>query len=351
MNWGYISQGFVNGIGSYSAIPFILSTIKRERVKTPIWKTAVAAGSFIGGYRFYSQLLERLNIENKKLKDFVSGASACTTALIIDDSFMGSFLIIWWMLKSFRCILPESNIVPIVCMSASSSVLVPASFLFRDEHQRQYQSFMEKMMLYQERVTLLKQDVPIMKKSMHGWDRWVLCDELQHKLGAHPNLSCTHSILTFIGPRIFLISLKMYIPMYLLWQIFKFRLPNKNMFENILRSTLFLTSYTLTQYFIAMWFTSTISPKITRLQYASFAWISGLLLLLERRERRAELTTYCAAHALNSLYLLSKKKGLITSRFSSISFISYLILILSSGIFTAYSKEHSDFIKKFFGFK
>jgi hypothetical protein len=151
-----------------------------------------------------------------------------------------------------------------------------------------------------------------------------------------------------VSPRIFWISLKIYGPLYLAWSFFKLRFPNKNVFENILKSSIFLTGYTVTQYLGVMWFTSTIRPNITRLEHASFAWLSGLWTLLERKERRPELATYCAAQAINSLYLQAKKKGLFKHTHRA---IRYSLLIAASGTLAAYMDQHPQFVKSCFGYE
>lgn len=117
--------------------------------------------------------------------------------------------------------------------------------------------------------------------------------------------------------------------------------------SNVLRSSAFLTLYTITQYWGVMLFTSTISPNITRLQWMSFGWLSGLWTLLERKERRPELATYCGAHAINALYNIAKKNGYITH---TPKIVSYFLLALGSAINTHYYHQHPKFVRDVFGF-
>ena len=310
MDLGNISQGFVNGVGIYSAIPIIKSLVKRKQIKADVWKMAVAAGTFIGGYRLFNQILQNNGEKNitQKTKKFISGAASCSLALMIDDSFIGSFFISWLGLRSIRTIVPNTELGTVLTMCGSASVLCPAAFLHHDEHQKQYQKFMDGMGFNIDRKTLVDQNNPVMRKSLHGWNQWVLCDELHSNLGVHPTTSCLRSILLNVGPKIFLISLKIYGPLYTIFTIIKMKTPKLYyLVENILRSSIFLTGYTLTQYLGVMWLTSTIKPTISRWEHASFAWLSGLWLLVERKERRPELATYCGAHAINSLYIQGKK--------------------------------------------
>ena len=177
-------------------------------------------------------------------------------------------------------------------------------------------------------------------------DRLTYCDQLAAK-GGHPTGSCTHAVTTWVLPRIFLISLKLYVPLYLAWSAFKLRWPHIHVLESIIRSSTFLALYTCTQYLTVMLFTSTISPTITRTQHSSFAWLSGLFTLLERKERRPELATYCMAHAINAIYQRLKKDGYFTHTPKP---ISYFILILSSAILTHFHRQHAPFVRTIFGF-
>lgn len=351
LDWQWVSAGFVNGLSLYAAAPALGSLIQRKRVDSAVWRTAVAAGCFIGGYRLFRILFRKLKFLKsfQKFEEFLSGAMACGVALGVDDHFLGSLLTIWWCLRAIRCMLPKNDSwAPVALMSVSASILNPAAFLHRDEHQAQYQKFMERFALRMDRQTLIVPQAVISKPSIHGWDKWIFCDELQHDLGGHPTSSCAHSVMTFVFPRIFMMSLKMYLPLYLAWSFFKVRLPNLRVLgENVARSTMFLTMYTITQYIGVMWFTSTISPNISRMQHASFAWLSGLWTLLERKERRPELALYCVAQAINSLYLQGKKKGLYNHTPRA---IKYLLLTLASGTLTHFKEQHPSFVQDVFGF-
>jgi hypothetical protein len=348
----------VNGLSIYAALPALTSVIKKKRIDGATWRTAVACGCFLGGYRLMSQLLDK----NKHLKqfaealserqrNFVAGAVGAGLGLSVDDHFLGSLLVIWWCLRAVRCVLPQdpSGRAPVIFMSAAASVLAPAAFLFRDEHAVTYQKFMERMALGMDRPALLKQSTPDMRPSLHGWGQQVFCDNLQENLGGHPTTSCLHSVLTFVAPRILLISLKLYVPLYVAWSAFRLRLPRARVFlENVGRSTVFLTGYTLTQYMTIMWYTSTVSPTVSRLTHVSFAWLSGLWTLVERKERRPELALYCTAQALNSLYLQCKKKGWVTR---TPRLVSYLMLIVASGTLASFHDQHPKFVSTLFGFE
>lgn len=359
LDWRWISQGFTNGVAIYSALPVLQSVVSRRRVESATWRTAVAAGTFLGGYRLMAQLVfrdkalkrlvQQLGLSDRQ-KQFVAGAFGAFLGLVIDDHFLGSLLVIWWCLRAVKCALPRSDGgAPVVFMSAAASVLAPAAFLFRDEHQKAYQSFMERMTLGVPRPALLEQASPVTSTpSLHGWSRHVYCDNLHAATGAHPTASCVRPVLLYVAPRILWIALKTYVPLYVAWSAFRLRLPNRALVENVARSSVFLTGYTVTQYLGVMWFTSTVSPTITRLQHASFAWLSGLWLLLERKERRPELALYCVAQALNSLYLQSKKKGLVTH---TPRWLKYLLLVVASGTLAAFNDQHPKFVSSAFGFE
>lgn len=198
------------------------------------------------------------------------------------------------------------------------------------------------------RPALLDQSHPVMIKSLHGWDRQVYCDNLNAGIpGSHPTTSCLRAVTLTVLPRVVMLSLRMYGPLYLAWSAFRLRFPNLATVENVLRSTIFLTGFTLTQYLGVMWFTSTIKPTISRGEHALFAWLSGLWVLVERKERRPELALYCVAQALNSLYLQAKKKGYV-SRTPKV--VSYLLLIVASGTLCAFNDQHPKFVSQCFGF-
>lgn len=254
---------------------------------------------------------------------------------------------IWWSLRAVRTLLPSGvSYAPTAIMCAAAAVINPAAFLAQDEHQKGYQKFMERMTLGVQRDSLLGN--PVSGPSMHaGWKQMIFCDELQRDLGGHPTNSCSRAALLFVAPRIFLISLKLYGPLYLAWNAFLLRVPNKHFLENVIRSSVFLTGYTVTQYLTVMWFQSTISPNLKRWQHMSFAWLSGLWTLLERKERRPELAVYCTAHALNSLYMQAKKYGYVSG---TPTYISYPLLALSSGILTHFHDQHAPFVRTVFGF-
>ncbi len=126
--------------------------------------------------------------------------------------------------------------------------------------------------------------------------------------------------MTSVLPRIFLISLKLYGPLYLAWNAVLLRIPARHFLENVIRSSLFLTGYTCTQYLLVMWFQSLAGHKISRLQHMSFAWLSGLWTLLERKERRPELAGDSVARCRSPLSLsLSFSLSLSLSAFSRTS--------------------------------
>lgn len=353
IRWNWVSQGFANGVGLYAALPVLQSLLGRRRVSAATWRTAVAAGCFLGGFRLFLQLIRRrltaLVTLPERAQLFLAAAASTGVALAVDDHFLGSFLVIWWGLRAVRCLLPKSDLAPVAIMSASASILAPAAFLFRDEHQRQYQGFMEQMAFKMDRVSLLDQSNPsLIRPGLHGWDRITFCDELNTRFpGCHPSSSCARPVALTVAPRIFLMALKMYGPLYLAWSFFKLRLPNWNAMSNILRSAIFLTGYTITQYLGVMWWQSTISPTLSRSQHASFAWLSGLWTLVERPERRPELAIYCSAHAINALYNLAKKRGVISG---TPRWLSYPLLIIASGTLAAFKEQHPEFVKKCFGF-
>lgn len=357
IDWPYVSQGFVNGVSLYVATPVVVSLLTRKRVAAHTWRTAVAAGAFLGGFRLMRQLLQALQKRFPKesstyqiihhWQNFIAGACATGFGLTVDDAWLGSVLVIWWALRAIRCaapVLPQHTPTFFMCLSAA--VINPAAFLYKDEHQPSYQKFMERMTLGVKRTTLLVPPAVLPGPGLHGWDRLTYCDQLA-AAGGHSTQSCTHAVTTWVMPRIMLISLKLYVPLYLAWSFFKLRWPNVHVVESIWRSTLFLTLYTCAQYWVVMLWTSTISPTITRTQHSSLAWISGLTALIERKERRPELATYCMAHACNAIYQRLKKDGHFTHTPKP---ISYFLLILSSGVLTHFHRQHAPFVRTIFGF-
>ena len=187
----------------------------------------------------------------------------------------------------------------------------------------------------------------IAKVGMHGWDRWSYCDQLK-EAGLHPTNSCAQGVLVYVVPKIVKISLQLYAPLYLAWNVFKLRIPNwRFLFQNIARSTSFLTGYTATQYYMAMLYTSTVAPTMSRNQMAAFAWISGLWTLIERPERRPELAHYCLAHAINSIYIRLRNAGMFKN--VPVGF-AYILLSIASGILTHFHLQHAPFVRMVFGF-
>lgn len=357
IDWPYVSQGFVNGVSLYSVTPLVISLLRRRRVDGHVWRTACAAGAFLGGFRLMRQLLQELQKRLRKdseiyrlvqnYKNFIAGACATAFGLTVDDAWLGSWLVIWWAIRAVRCASPSIPHLPTFWMCVSSAIVNPAAFLFKDEHQPSYQKFMERMTLGVDRSTILVPPAVIPGPGLHGWDRLTYCDQLAQK-GGHSTGSCTHAVATWVMPRIFLIALKLYGPLYLAWSFFKLRWPHVHVFESIIRSSVFLTLYTCWQYWSVMLWTSTVSPTVTRAQHTSFAWVSGLVTLLERKERRPELATYTMAHALNALYQRAKKEGHFTHTPKP---ISYLVLVISSGVLTHFHRQHASFVRTIFGFE
>jgi len=361
VDWAWISQGFVNGLAICSAYPIANSLFTRRRVQAGTWRTAVAAGSFIGGFRLLRQLMmhfaedleptsRRLRLINK-YRDFIAGAIATGIGLGVDDHFLGSLLLIWWCLRAVRCCLPQKPLVPhaptlLMCLAAS--FVTPSAFLYKTEHQRGYQKFMETMTLNVKFTTLYAPPLYdyIPKPSIHGWDRWVVCDQIR-AAGLHPTSSCLLSTL-FWGPRISWIAFKMYFPLYLAWNAFRLRWPGVRFLENVARSTVFLTGYTMTEWLGTMLFTAYVSPTITRNQMAAFAWTAGLWTLLERPERRPELATYCMSHAINCTYNRLRQAGWFEHLPRKL--LTYLLLVTASGMLTHHHTQHAEFVRRVFGF-
>jgi hypothetical protein len=207
----------------------------------------------------------------------------------------------------------------------------------------------ERMTLGVDRSTLLQGAFyqHIAKVGIHGWDRWTYCDQLR-AAGLHPTSSCAQGVIVHVLPKILKIALQLYGPLYLAWNVFKLRLPQWSfLFQNIARSTIFLTGYTLSQYYLTMLFTSTLSPTMSRNQMATFCWLGGLFTLVERPERRPELAHYCLAHALNSIFIGMRDAGVFKR--VHVGF-AYLLLSLASGILTHFHKQHAPFVRMVFGF-
>ena len=228
----WISQGFCNGLSIYSAAPVMVALLKRKRVDESTWRTAVGLGCFVGGYRLGRQLFKHFIRKGdqterrsflEKYENFICGAFGSALGLSVDDHFLGSFLVIWWVLRAVRCALPVVEYSPTVIMCLAASIINPSAFLYEDEHQKAYQKFMNVMALGVDRSTLIIPQKVIPKPSIHGWNKLIFCDELQRDAGVHPTSSCTYSVWRHIVPKIFYISLRMYGPLYLAWQCFKLK--------------------------------------------------------------------------------------------------------------------------------
>ena len=152
--------------------------------------------------------------------------------------------------------------LPTFWMCVSSAVVNPAAFLFKDEHQPSYQKFMERMTLGVDRSTIL------ITTCGDPWP-WFARLGSPHVLRSartegRPLHGLLHAVATWVMPRVFLIALKLYGPLYLAWSFFKLRWPHVHVFESIIRSSVFLTLYTCWQYWSVMLLDHTVSPTITR---------------------------------------------------------------------------------------
>lgn len=101
------SRGFCNGLFIYSCVPAVMSIIRRQRIDGKTWRTAVACGFFLGGYRLVSQFLWK-NKHLRKLtehltdreRNFIAGACGAGFGLATDDHFL-----VWFTSVLFRFLL------------------------------------------------------------------------------------------------------------------------------------------------------------------------------------------------------------------------------------------------------
>jgi hypothetical protein len=130
---------------------------------------------------------------------------------------------------------------------------------------------------------------------------------------------------------------RVYGPLHLLWAAF--RLPNRTPISviaaNTARSTAFLTSYVCSLQVMLMLNSYIVKGSPTRMQLHSWAWLSGLAVLLERSNRQSELAFFCASHACNSLFNHAKRLGWIAPS----QFVGVVLGMIATGQIMKFNAE------------
>lgn len=123
-------------------------------------------------------------------------------------------------------------------------------------------------------------------------------------------------------------AVKLYAPLHLVLFAMSKRRSVSSFFMNLSRSAVFLTAYCA----MALCSGCVIYRFIprSRLTLISHTWLAGLPILFERQGRRVELAAYVTTYALDSLYRMTVKRGMVRSGGHPI--IGRLTLIVCSGL-------------------
>lgn len=344
LNYDSIGQGFSVGFSLYAALPVLRALFQRRSVSSRSWRTAAASGIFFGGFRLISQLLMKLKLRKKTVRA-LAGATSAAIGLCVDDSFVSSPLVIWWALRAARTVIPKVNHGSVIAMVGATAMLNPSALMFSGEHAPSYQRFMDMMSLGIDRYSLHNPDNLRKGPSIHWPDRGVqtICDSVSFHEG---HSSCLRAAATGAFPRLFLISLRLYTPLYLAWTLVRVRFKAKQFVENVLRSSLFLSVYSTGIYLGTFWYTSTINPHMKRAEMMVVTSVAGLSSLIERQERRPELATYCLTHGLNAMWNIAINNKVLPERNRRLGIIT---MVISTAILMMNHEQQSKFVRSAMG--
>jgi len=307
----YILKGMGKGFLLYT-VP--LAVIQRKLTRSTIRRAAVVS-VFVGLVRsFYRwhKWLRALDAEQEqrplvrwmvhlfqqKLPWMaIAGGAAAWVGLQIDPSLMSSTLAFWCLVRAARSLpLPNWKYGPTLVMCLSASQILSCWIAAPEDIPPGYLRFLDKQGMI---------DASIKKRLMGGEP---FCQVI------HPGQSHRQYLWGFFLKNLIL-SLRVYVPL----NIFFFLLASqknmsgiKRVLENIVRSSAFLTTYSVSAVATGCFIYSNFPwIKMKRPIMMTQAWVAGLATLIEVPSRQSELAAYCLPFALETVFRYAQRMQLI----------------------------------------
>ena len=289
------------------AAPFVL--LKRSTLSSATLKSAAAFGVFAGVFRAIRNVLDDLRAGSPRdsivevLNEYSAGISGFIAAFALvatDNSFASSLFVIWCFLKSMSpLVLPSIKSapwMPLAITTLATTIALPAGYRKAELHHPSYSTFLHSW-------------VHAAGVKLEHWNKVLPGKSLSHRV--HPDMSLARFMVTRIFTSTFIMSCKLYAPLYVLWSLPKF--PHFDVASttvNFSRSVLFLASY-VSCLWAGILIASLIRPgrNLYGAGMYSWLWIPSLCVLFERPRRQLDLGIYIMAHAVNSIYRGLKLRG------------------------------------------
>jgi len=322
--------GFAKGFLAYAVT---MTAIKRGKFDKSVMRRATAVGAFAAVTRIFDRILRDSSKDlenNHRLRRAICGGFGTLSAVLIDNSFVNSILVMWTMLRALHSIWPASLTMPhstVISMCFSATQILTTWFMSPEDLNRQYRAML----------------------NVHGGKSIEDCVSkfapgtlVNSCAVSHPGQHCFPHFFTFFGAGM-MRALKLYAPLYVLILLMSKPHSIKHAIINTIRSSAFLSLY-CTLGWASICFRNWIAPNAfhTRASMYSHLWIAGLSTLIERPSRRTELAIYCATYALDSLYtrlgalkVLKKRDPILGSA----------LLIFSVSVLLYYSRAPAVLIK------
>lgn len=251
---------------------------------------------------------------------------------MIDDTLKNSVIVLWLLIRAIRYTLPFS--VPygdVIVMCLSATQILSTWIRCPWEHAPSYWKFLNK----------------------HGGDvgpgKAIQLDPLFETSPPisngcsiiHPGMDCyTHAVKFWIAglKRAF----PVYLPIHLFGLIFSQKRSLTYFLENMIRSTVFLSTYCTSAWLGACIWLNYVKSGVTKKNIYCVLWIPGLAILFERPGRRKELAAYCLTHAFNTIWNYFKQRYGVKSR----DWVSTFLLTLSLTVIFQYHQELPKFMTR-----
>ena len=257
-------------------------------------RRAMAVGIFVATMRMTNTILKRSYAYNNKSNLILSIVGACAAYIalkvntITDNYRMFS---IWTTLLAMRCILPDIPFGSVISMCISAAVLLPPYLYAPEKLDPTYYKFLR----------------------YHGGKSTKILDECRSRINGdiikdntlcpyiHPGETCiNHAIEFFLTslPR----SFRLYFPLYIVLYIINPKRNIRTSFENMTRSSVFLSTYCTSAWTSACIYNCIDHSPISIFKFNRHAWTVGLASLIETQKRRTEIATYCLTYSLDSIF-------------------------------------------------
>jgi len=314
-----------------------MSLLRRELKKTILLR-ASALAAFMGIAKVVQMLLHNQNHKTTKYyAHAIAGGLGAMIALAIDRGLGSNTLVIWFGIRAALCAIEESSLGKTLQKVPQKSTIVmciAASHILSTwvRYPRELDPGYCKFLTYQ-----------------GGRPAWAM------QRFAAPNAPVQYPLIMIRKPgtsaisdatQFFIAGVKragsLYLPLYVASVIFavgqaRNRTKDRigkilfNFLSNVARSSVFLSAYCTIAWHGAeiLRFISRDSYRIgaTRASLRRHVWVSGLATLIERKERRTELATYCLTYAIDAIWrrmetaypLLKKTKPILAAIILTIS--------------------------------